>query len=85
MAWKKTYNLPGKIYAGEWNFVPQAISGERSPRRPGDFESFRESRTFKPEMSLGAGKGKFVAQNAATSTPQACAPRKALALEAKHD
>jgi hypothetical protein len=27
MAWKKTYNLPGKIYAGEWNFVPQAISG----------------------------------------------------------
>jgi hypothetical protein len=24
------YSVVGKIYAGEWNFVPQAISGERT-------------------------------------------------------
>jgi hypothetical protein len=23
---EESYNVPGKIYAGEWNFVPQAIS-----------------------------------------------------------
>src|SRR5512133_1043028 len=26
---EERYNVAGKIYAGEWNFVPQAISGER--------------------------------------------------------
>ena len=24
---EERYNVPDKIYAGEWNFVPQAISG----------------------------------------------------------
>src|SRR5262249_48192875 len=27
---RRSYNVPGKIYAGGWNFVPQAIFGERA-------------------------------------------------------
>src|SRR4029077_18288820 len=27
---RRSYNVPARIYAGEWNFVPQAISGERT-------------------------------------------------------
>jgi hypothetical protein len=81
------YSVSGKIYAGEWNFVPQAISGERTLaacwRWHSAIANFSTVATKRVQLVV---RRSSLRQNAATSTPQACAPQKFRSrLGAEHD
>jgi hypothetical protein len=84
---EERYNVAGKIYAGEWNFVPQAISGERTLAACWRWHSAIANFctvVLKPFQLVARESSSR--RNAATSTPQACAPQKFRSrLEAEHD
>jgi len=80
------YNVVGKIYAGGWNFVPQAISGERTPVACWLWHSAATNFPCYQLNSLWAQQYKSSRwQNAIASTLQACAPRRRSRSGRKHD
>src|SRR4029077_12411901 len=74
---RRSYNVPARIYAGEWNFVPQAISGERTLAACWRWHFAIANFWYRwPEVNSANNKESSLRQNAATSTPQACATQK---------